>query len=147
MDNFLQKLLSFMKKFLAIVLLIGAAVLAFLYWGTYETGVMAGKVLSVTERGFLFKTHEGKMSVESFGSLKGVSPIAETRDFSVESSEEEVLKALQEVSLSGERVNLKFKRRFMKFFWRGETKYFVVEVERSSIVPTPETPPAPLPPQ
>ena len=133
-----------MKKFLAIVLLIAAAVFAFLYWGTYENGVMAGKVLSVTERGFLFKTHEGKMSVESFGSLKGVSPIAETRDFSVESSEVEVLKVLQEVSLSGERVNLKFKRRFMKFFWRGETKYFVVEVERASPVPTtPATPPTP----
>ena len=133
-----------MKKFLAIVILLGAGIMAFLYWGTYENGVMAGKVLSVTERGFPFKTHEGKMSVESFGSLKGVSPIAETRDFSVESSEEEVLKILQEVSLSGERVNLKFKRRFMKFFWRGETKYFVVEVERASAIPTPpEAPPAP----
>ena len=132
-----------MKKFIAIVILLGLGVLAFLYWGTYENGVMAGKVLSVTERGFLFKTHEGKMSVESFGSLKGVSPIAETRDFSVEASEEEVLKALQEVSLSGERVNLKFKRRFMKFFWRGETKYFVTEVERASAVPTPPTPPSP----
>ena len=130
-----------MKKIFAIIIVIGLAVLAFLYWGTYENGVMAGRVLSVTERGFLFKTHEGKMSVESFGSLKGVSPIAETRDFSVESSEREVLKTLQEVSLSGERVNLKFKRRFMKFFWRGETKYFVVEVERASSVPTPPQPP------
>ena len=143
MNDFLQKLKKFMKRFLAIVILLGVGVLSFLYWGTYETGVMAGKVLSVTERGFLFKTHEGKMSVESFGSLKGVSPIAETRDFSVESSEEEVLKALQEVSLSGERVNLKFKRRFMKFFWRGETKYFVVEVERAGATP----PAPPLPPQ
>src|SRR5688572_5541015 len=143
MNDFLQKLKSFMKKFLAIVILLGIGILAFLYWGTYENGVMAGKVLSVTERGFLFKTHEGKMSVESFGSLKGVSPIAETRDFSVESSEEQVLKTLQEVSLTGERVNLKFKRRFMKFFWRGETKYFVVEVERANGVPTPPTPPTP----
>lgn len=131
-----------MKKFLAIVILLGVGILAFLYWGTYENGVMAGKVLSVTERGFLFKTHEGKMSVESFGSLKGVSPIAETRDFSVESSEEEVLKALQEVSLSGERVNLKFKRRFVRFFWRGDTKYFIVEVERASTAP-PIPPPPP----
>src|SRR5688572_3883002 len=145
MNDFLLKLKSFMKKFLAIVILLGIGVFAFLYWGTYENGVMAGKVLSVTERGFLFKTHEGKMSVESFGSLKGVSPIAETRNFSVESSEEEVLKTLQEVSLSGERVNLKFKRRIMRFFWRGDTKYFVVAVERSSMIPTP--PPAPLPPQ
>src|SRR5688572_33069786 len=141
MNDFLQKLKSFMKKFLAIVILLGLGVMAFLYWGTYENGVMAGKVLSVTERGFLFKTHEGKMSVESFGSLKGVSPIAETRDFSVESSEEEVLKALQEVSLSGERVNLKFKRRFMRFFWRGDTKYFIVEVERASAPPAPPLPP------
>jgi hypothetical protein len=141
MNDFLQKLKIFMKKFLAVVILLGGGVMAFLYWGTYENGVMAGKVLSVTQRGFLFKTHEGKMSVESFGSLKGVSPIAETRDFSVESSEEEVLKVLQEVSLSGERVNLKFKRRFMKFFWRGETKYFVVEVERTTTPPTPPLPP------
>lgn len=129
-----------MKKILVILILIGLGVLAFLYWGTYENGVMAGRVLSVTQRGLIFKTYEGKMSVESFGSLKGVSPIAETRDFSVESAEEDVLKALQEVSLSGERVNLKFKRRFMKFFWRGETKYFVTEVERTSI-PTPPQPP------
>ena len=138
-----ERIKKTMKKILGFTILIGLGALAFLYWGTYENGVMAGKVLSVTERGFLFKTHEGKMSVESFGSLKGVSPIAETRDFSVESSEEEVLKTLQEVSLSGERVNLKFKRRFMKFFWRGETKYFVVEVERANSVPTPPTPPTP----
>jgi hypothetical protein len=143
MNDFLLKFKSFMKKFLGIVILLGAGILAFLYWGTYENGVMAGKVLSVSERGFLFKTHEVKMSVESFGSLKGVSPIAETRDFSVESSEEQTLKALQEVSLSGERVNLKFKRRFMRFFWRGDTKYFIVEVERTGT--TPPTPP--LPPQ
>ena len=45
MNDFLQKLKSFMKKFLAIVILLGVGILAFLYWGTYENGVMAGKVL------------------------------------------------------------------------------------------------------
>ena len=130
-----------MKKFLAIVILLGIGVFSFLYWGTYESGVMAGRVLSVTERGFLFKTYEGKLSVESFGALKGVSPIAETRDFSIESSEAEVIKDLEAVSLSGERVNLKFKRRFVRFPWRGETKYFVVEVEREITPPaTPQSP-------
>jgi len=126
-----------MKRFLAIVIVLGIGVLALLYWGTYENGVMAGRVLSITQRGFIFKTHEGKMSVESFGSLKGVSPIAETRDFSIESGETEVIKSLEAVALSGERVNLKFKRRFVAFPWRGETKYFIVEVERASAVPTP----------
>jgi hypothetical protein len=87
-------------------------------------------VLSVSEKGMIFKTFEGKLSMESFGSLKNTSPIAETRDFSVEKSNTEVIKNLEEVALTGERVNLKFKKRFARFFWRGDTKYFVVEVER-----------------
>ena len=119
-----------MKKFFIIAVLIGIAVLAFLYWGTYEDGYWAGKVLSVSKKGMIFKTYEGKISMESFGSLKGVSPIAESRDFSVEDSETEVIKELEQVALSGERVNLLFKRRYIQFSWRGDTKYFVTKVER-----------------
>jgi len=128
MKEFFQKMLRIFKRFLLIVFLLGAGVLAFLYFGTYESGVMAGKVLSITQRGMIFKTYEGKMSIESFGSLKGVSPIAETRDFSVEKSETEVIKSLEQVALSGERVNLHFIRRYWRFPWRGETKYFIVRV-------------------
>lgn len=123
------------KKILKRILLIGLAiaipVIAFLYWGTYENGVMAGKVLRISEKGFVFKTYEGKLSLESFGALKGVSPVAETFDFSVESSEDTVIEQLNEVALSGERVNLHFKKRFMSFAWRGETKYFITQVERA----------------
>ncbi len=111
--------------------LIFIGVMTLLYYGTYETGSMAGRVLRISEKGFIFKTHEGKISLESFGAMKGVSPVAETFDFSVEGSEEEVIKQLNEVALSGERVSLHFKRRFVKFPWRGETKYFVTQVERS----------------
>lgn len=131
-----------MKKILIIVVLIGIGIFSFLYWGTYESGYWAGKVLSVSQKGTLFKTNEGKLSMESFGSLKNASPIAEVRDFSVEGGEEEVLKQLQEVALTGERVNLKFKRRFARFFWRGDTKYFVTEVERLGHT-TPESPNTP----
>lgn len=120
-----------LKRILWIGLVIAIIVFAFLYWGTYETGVMAGKVLRISEKGFVFKTYEGKLSLESFGALKGVSPVAETFDFSVESSQDTVIKQLNEVALSGERVNLHFKKRFMSFSWRGETKYFITEVERT----------------
>jgi hypothetical protein len=118
-------------KFLVIIILICAAVGSFFYWGTYEEGVMAGKVLRISQKGILFKTYEGKISLESFGALKGVSPVAETFDFSVESSETEVIKMLQEVALSGERINLHYIKRYMSFPWRGETKYFAVRVEKS----------------
>lgn len=124
-----QTTMKFIKRFLLIMLILGIGTLAFLYWGVYERGVWAGKVLSVSEKGMIFKTHEGRISMESFGALKNTSPIAETRDFSVDKSKPEVLEALQEVALTGERVNLHFIRRYAGFPWRGDTKYFVVEVE------------------
>lgn len=134
-ENFGQKAVrktkSFLKKILLVLLILGIATLSFLYWGTYETGVMAGKVLRITEKGLIFKTFEGKLNLETFGALKGASPIAESFDFSVEGKEDAVIKALQDVALSGERVNLHFKKRFMAFPWRGETKYFVTQVERT----------------
>lgn len=132
-----------MKKILAIVVVLILGVFSFFYWVSYEEGYWAGKVLSVSKKGILFKTYEGRLSMESFGALKNTSPIAEVRDFSVESSNEEVLKELENVALTGERVNLKFKRMFVRFFWRGDTKYFVTGVERL----TPNTPPPPATPQ
>ncbi len=132
-QGFKRKSMKIIRRILIFGTLIVLAVVAYLYYGTYETGVWAGKVLGVSQKGFVFKTHEGKLSLESFGALRGVSPVAETRDFSVQSSQEAVLRELEEVSLSGERVNLHFKRRYIKVPWRGDTKYFVERVERVKI--------------
>ena len=117
------------KRILTIALLVGIATLAFMYWGVYERGVWAGKVLSVSEKGIVFKTYEGKISMESFGALRGTSPIAETRDFSVDKADEQLISELEEVALKGDRVNLYFVKRYMAFPWRGDTKYFVTKVE------------------
>src|SRR5579871_2049712 len=83
-----------LKRILIAAIIIGLAVFAFLYWGVYERGVMAGKVLRVTEKGVLFKTYEGKLNLETFGALKGASPIGESFDFSVEGDQADVLKEL-----------------------------------------------------
>ncbi len=134
-DNFLKRTgkatVRIIKRILVIALILGIAFLSFAYWGVYESGIMAGKVLRVTEKGILFKTHEGKISLDSFGALKGVSPMAETFDFSIESDQTEVIQQLSEVALSGERVNLYFVKRYIRFPWRGDTKYFVTKVERT----------------
>lgn len=122
--------MKFLKRVLFIVIILGAIILSYAYWGTYEKGIMAGKVLRIAEKGILFKTHEGKISLDSFGALKGVSPVAETFDFSVASDQTEVITQLSKVALSGERVNLYFVKRYMRFPWRGDSKYFVTKVER-----------------
>jgi len=122
--------MKIIKGILILVLLLLVGYFSFSYWAVYERGVMAGKVLRISEKGVIFKTFEGKLNLETFGALKGASPIAESFNFSVEKSETEVIKALEEVALSGERVNLHFKKRYMAFPWRGETKYFITKVER-----------------
>jgi hypothetical protein len=78
----------------------------------------------------LFKTYEGQLNLQTFGALKGANPIMEAFDFSVEGDEEQVLKDLEAVALSGERVNLHYIKRYSIFPWRGDTKYFVTKVER-----------------
>lgn len=123
-------MLRILKRIIIVALILGLGVMAFLYYGVYEKGYLAGKVLRVTEKGFLFKTYEGKINLDSFGALKGVSPVAETFDFSIEADQTEVILQLQQVALSGERVNLYFIKRYVQFPWRGDTKYFVTKVER-----------------
>jgi len=119
---------TFIKRVLLVALLLLACLLAFWQWGVYEEGIKAGKVLSVSQKGYIFKTYEGKLNLETFGALKGTSPIAESFDFSVE--DDEVVKQLQEVALSGERVNLHFIKRYVRFPWRGDTNVFIEKVER-----------------
>jgi len=109
-ESFGAKLKRRTKKVLKItvisLLLIAIAVFSFLYFATYEEGVM------------------------TFGALKGTSPIAESFDFSIYKSETTLIEELQKVSLSGERVNLYFVKHYMTLPWRGDTKYFVTRVER-----------------
>ncbi len=118
-------------RIIVFTVIIGAAItFSFLYWGTYESGVMAGKVLRISEKGMAFKTYEGKINLETFGALRGASPIAESFDFSVEKSETDLIKELEQVALSGERVNMYFVKRYVAFPWRGDTKYFATRIER-----------------
>jgi len=122
-----RKVLRILLITLIVILVIG---FSFLYWGTYEDGVMAGKVLRISEKGMMFKTYEGKINLETFGALRDASPIAESFDFSVEKNDDALITELKEVALTGERVNLYFVKRYMTFPWRGDTKYFATRVER-----------------
>lgn len=119
-----------LKITLITLLIFGLSILSFMYWGVYDEGVRAGIVLRISKKGMIFKTYEGQLNLQTFGALKGANPIMESFDFSVEGSEQKVLDDLQEAALTGERVNLHYVKRYTTFPWRGDTKYFIVEVER-----------------
>jgi hypothetical protein len=57
-----RKFRRFVRWVVILTLLAGIGVFSFLYWGTFSTGVRAGIVIKVSEKGFLFKTYEGQLN-------------------------------------------------------------------------------------
>lgn len=131
-ETFGQRVKRTTRKIVRIIIVsaivIGIALFCFAYWGVYDDGVRAGTILRISKRGAIFKTYEGQISIETFGGLKNASPISQTFDFSVE--DDQVVKDLQTVALTGERVNIHYIKRYVGFPWRGDTKYFATRVER-----------------
>jgi len=129
-DKAMRKTRNFFRWFVGILLLLLIGVSVFVIYVPYSEGVRAGTVLKVSKRGVIFKTYEGQLDLETFGAAQDKDNLfSQAFFFSVK--EEAVVKDLEEVSLSGERVNLRYKEHFLTIPFLGETKYFVVGVERT----------------
>jgi uncharacterized protein YwgA len=129
-QNLKRNTMKWIKRIFLILLLGTIGVFSFAYWGSYSEGVRSGMVVKISKKGFVFKTYEGQLNLQTFGANKSPNIVSESFEFSVEGDREDIIKILEEASLSGERVSLKYIERLVKFPWRGETKYFITEVER-----------------
>lgn len=142
-----------MKKFLLtllllVVLIVGAG-LWFAISADYSDGYRVGKVIKLSHKGYMFKTWEGTLD---FGYLQtdpegGVA----TRiwDFSVAPGDEQVRKDIDTAIAGDYKVKLLYREKYLRLFWRGDTKHFVTNVEKAGTgteapVP-PVTPAAPSP--
>ncbi len=130
LQNAKKTMIKWTKRIVLIVLFGIIAVFSFSYWGTYSEGIRSGMVVKISKKGWIFKTYEGQLNLQTFGANKSPNMVSESFEFSVDPDKQDVIKVLEEASLSGERVSLKYSERLAKFFWRGDTKYFVTEVER-----------------
>jgi hypothetical protein len=124
----MEKIKKFLKKTLIVTIILIAIVFSFLYWGSYSKGVRSGIILKVSEKGVMFKTVEGEMNMQILTSGPNQNLATQIWIFSVEKSKKDIIEKLQKASLTGERVELKYVQRYMKFFWRGDTEYFVTDV-------------------
>jgi hypothetical protein len=138
--------MKIIKVIIISLIVVGAGGFAILYWGVNADEQRSGTVLRIGKRGMLFKTYEGQLNLHTLGSLKRTTPFMEAFDFSVESDDDQVIKDLQEVALSGEYVSLHYVQRYAKFPWRGDTRIFVTKVERSNRATPPSAPQPPLEP-
>lgn len=121
----MKKVLLLIGLLLLLALMIGGYYLL----GNYSTGTRAGVVQKLSHKGILFKTWEGQLNLGGFNTEETSGGIAPTIwSFSVLGKNEEVLADLEKASLTGKRVKLYYDEKFVKFFWLGETEYFVNEV-------------------
>ena len=112
-----------MKRFLSYagisILIIFVIYICFIYFVTFSEGYRAGELIKISKRGLLFKTWEGRLT-------QGVSE-EQQFNFSVQKADKEVLDKLKQ--FQGKKVKVTYIERFGTFFWLGDTKYYVKEVE------------------
>jgi len=125
-----------MKKFLLSLLLVAALIVSGGVWfataADYSEGYRVGKVIKLSNKGYLFKTWEGTLD---FGYLQtdpqgGVA----TRiwDFSVAPGDDQVRKDIDAAIAGDYKVKLHYREKYVRLFWRGDTNHFVFKVEKAS---------------
>ncbi|MBQ4821758.1 6-phosphogluconate dehydrogenase [Aquimarina sp. MMG016] len=111
-----------MKKVLAIIIIVIMALFAgwyaFVYYSTYSEGTRSGELIKFSKKGMMVKTWEGEIS-------QGISG-AQIFSFSVEGKNEDLIKKLEE--LQGRYVKVKYKERYAKISWLGDTNYFIIDI-------------------
>jgi hypothetical protein len=100
----------------------------FAYNAEYSTGNRTGRLMKFSHRGFMVKTYEGQLDVAGISQGKS-GMVSSTWDFSVDTSNKEVIEAIDKAMTANSFVKLHYEEKFFKFWWRGDTKYFVTKVE------------------
>lgn len=120
--------MKIVKRLIVIIVLLVIAVFLFFNFANFSSGFRAGVPIKVSKKGVIFKTWEGELNVGGLtNSSEGAIPT--TWAFSISGDDDLVREKLEEAVTYGKRVKLIYKEKFVKFFWKGDTKYFVHEVE------------------
>lgn len=120
----------FFKRLMMWLLILAILVFLFLYLSTkvsYSEGDRAGVVSKFSEKGFVLKTHEGELNVGAQGNVGNLS--VNLWGFSVANNDPEIIRKLSDSMLSGKRVRLHYEQKYMKYFWLGDTEYYVTKVD------------------
>jgi hypothetical protein len=120
--------ISVLKKIGIIILLLAIAVFVFLNVANFSEGYRQGVPTKISKRGIIIKTHEGTLNVGGLtNSSEGAIPT--TWDFTVKKSADSVITKIDKAILGNKRVKLMYQEKYVRFFWLGDTKYFVYDVE------------------
>ncbi len=125
-----QSTMNFFKKLfigLIVIALLGVAITFILTQFPYSEGDRAGVVSKLSRKGYVIKTSEGELNVGAQGQVGNMSN--NLWAFTIASGDEKLSKDIEDAMTSGKRVKLHYEQRYLKFFWMGDTDYFVTSVE------------------
>lgn len=110
---------TFWKIIIGIIVVIG--IFCYVRFGyVYATGTKAGVLNTFQEKGYVFKTFEGKIIQSGFRAN------VQSNEFDFSVTDEAVAKILMDNA--GKEVNLHYKRYFGSLPWRGMSSYIVDSV-------------------
>ena len=95
----------------------------------YSEGERAGVVSKFSRKGYVIKTYEGELNVGAQGQVGNMAN--NLWAFTVDSNDPNVTKKLEDAMLTGGRLRLHYEQRYLKFFWMGDTDYFVTQVDKA----------------
>jgi hypothetical protein len=120
--------IGILKKTGIVIVILAIVVFVFLNLANYSSGFRAGVPTKFSKKGVIIKTWEGTLNVGGLtNSAEGAIPT--TWDFTVKSSADSVISKIDNAILQGRRVKLMYHEKYVRFFWLGDTKYFVYDVE------------------
>ncbi|MCY7352370.1 MAG: hypothetical protein LH606_17185 [Cytophagaceae bacterium] len=120
-----------MRKILTILLILGVVafgIILLLSSLSYSEGDRAGTVSKFSQKGYVFKTWEGELLQGGFSEGTGQLNAKEFL-FTVSSGRDSVTTKLKEAMLNGKRVRLHYQEKYFRFFWMGDSKYYITEVD------------------
>ena len=120
--------LNLIKKIAVVALLLAIAVFVFLNIANYSSGFRAGVPTKLSKKGLIIKTQEGTLNVAGL-TTTAEGAIPTTWDFTIRKSADSVVNKINDAILHGNRVKLQYNEKYVQFFWLGDTKYFVYDVE------------------
>ncbi len=121
---------SFFRKLMWSIFILGVlAGIGYLIFANmnYSVGSRAGELIKISEKGVVFKTYEGQLSLGglTMGSSTDETNIGNIWEFSV--TDKAVFHQMDQ--LRGKKVILTYKEKYRALPWRGDTKYLVTAVQ------------------
>jgi hypothetical protein len=123
-SNILMKVL----KLLIVIIVLGAVSAWGLTQFAYSEGERAGVVSKFSRKGYVFKTYEGELNVGAQGQVSNMNQ--NIWAFTLQNSNDTaIINNLEDAMLYGKRVRLHYEQRIFKFFWMGDSEFFVTKVD------------------